>query len=112
MTRLETSLFLFALAVVVALAAGAPTERLHRNVIAHISDLDDEDFNHRLHKRAPKDKFGIVFKKSVFKVGGKAKSSGTTAVFTGGGKKAAKGFGGLGSGFIRSGNDDGAGGAP
>ena len=44
----------------------------------------------------------------TFAGSGKAFKKGTKF---GGGKKAAKGFGGLGSGLIRTGNDDGSGGA-
>ena len=44
----------------------------------------------------------------TFAGSGKAFKTGTKF---GGGKKAAKGFGGLGSGLIRTGNDDGSGGA-
>ena len=58
----------------------------------------------------------------AFKTGGKALKTGGKAIKGpskgfkkgskfGGGKKAAKGFGGLSSGFIRTGNDDGDGGA-
>merc|ERR1719414_908846 len=114
MTRLETQLLLLLAVATAVAAAAAASELLHHDsaIGGQLSDFEHEDGVRFLHKRSPAKKkkgffAGFATAKKGFAKSSKGFGKGTKF---GGGKKAAKGFGGLSSGLIRTGNDDGSGG--